>query len=348
MGSRLSHCWYVSQDASGNIGFFSPDDRTVAPLAVIEAAQPFTVRLVSFRVVNSYSTKYQNPFHRLHQKFARRGPDKSGNDVLIKSASWLGTSPRVERIHFYEDDVPFGKHRAALEYNVIFSCEDYNGSDQLWFSLEMFEIDVRENSTERRALADAFSGAAKMAGAVMPEVTAAMGFANVAFASLQKYISSLGDNDLILRENFEFVPQGGRGQYILREGTYVVFNTDVDGAQLMIPHEYSNRVYLKDGSEPDADYAVFEIERGVYPNREQILSQKVAGILTMMNQERADARVAGLQLVQAALNGQAIFQDLERYNELKAKEATTGLTAAEQERLKVLADKPSIQAFLNS
>jgi hypothetical protein len=133
----IGKVWYVGKKSDNTLAFVLPSDRSVNSDAVIEVAQPFTICLRSFRVANNYSTN-RIPFR------------AKGNDLLVRSTCALGDKPKVERMHFYEDNTRPGEYFSGLEYNVMYVCPDYDGKSRLWLSFEIWEIALQRHLIHSR------------------------------------------------------------------------------------------------------------------------------------------------------------------------------------------------------
>ena len=104
---------------------------------VIEAAQPFTVSMVTVVVSEDLD-----------------GIFRGRNDILVLTKSSLGEQPFVERIHYYEEEVPKGKPIRNMFADNVFVTDDYNGIDRLWLELNVVEVDT--DTGERKAAIKAF------------------------------------------------------------------------------------------------------------------------------------------------------------------------------------------------
>ena len=113
----------------------------------IESAQAFTVSMVTVVVAKDLD-----------------GILRGKNDILVLTKSSLGNQPFVERIHYYEQEVPKGRPICNMFADNVFVTDDYNGNDRLWLELNVLEIDT--DTGERKAGIKAFQSLAAMAGAV--------------------------------------------------------------------------------------------------------------------------------------------------------------------------------------
>lgn len=90
------------------------------------------------------------------------------NDILVLSKTSMGEEPLVERIHFFEEEVPKGHPIKHMLAENLFIADDYNGIDKLWLEINVLEIDT--NTGERKAAVKAFQSLAATAGAVFPAI----------------------------------------------------------------------------------------------------------------------------------------------------------------------------------
>jgi hypothetical protein len=95
-------------------------------------------------------------------------------------------------------------------------------------------------------------------------------------------------------------------------------------------------VYTPDGALYDGSYAVFELEREQYENRERELGQKAAKLMTELHGKGQSDEKAAVDFLLDTMESYDNYSKLQRAKELQAKDT---LTEAEQ---KLLGDLRSI------
>ena len=78
---------------------------------------------------------------------------RGDNDVLVLSAASLGEKPAVQRVHYYEEELPAGTVLKDFIAETMYVCDDYSGTDRLWMELNIVEVDT--DTGERKALLSA-------------------------------------------------------------------------------------------------------------------------------------------------------------------------------------------------
>lgn len=321
--------FYVGSDGR----FILPSDRTVDTDRAVSAAQSFTLSLESLRVVHDYG---DSVFKDLTKK--------SGNDLLVKSTVSLGARPKIDVIHFYEDDVPPGEPRSGFEYKVIYACDDFK-DERLWLFFQIWEIDIHPKGAN---IADSIISLAKVAGTAFPIMAPYAAAAGGVSKTIDWLRSQFTGNDRSILTTIDFMPlsrlKDSNCGNLLRFGTYVFFKSDTEGDRFILQ---GNRVFTKDGqADPDDDYAVLTLEPGHYEERKAVISQEIAETLTLMENHRTGAgdTSAALDAITSMIQAQERFQSVERYNELSAK--GDKLTAPEKELLAKIKSREDLKGYL--
>ncbi|MBO0797194.1 MAG: hypothetical protein J2P31_00065 [Blastocatellia bacterium] len=289
---------------------------------VIVAAQPFTVTMVNVVVAQDLD-----------------GFLRGKNDILILTRSSLGEQPFVERIHFYEEEIPKGKPINNLFADTVFVTDDYSGTDRLWLELNVLEIDT--NNDERKAAISAFRSLAATAGAVFP-VVASFAFASSSVASVvEKLFSAFAKDQDVVKVPLALHPGNPRpGKAPLQTGTFVVFSQPQDPAKYKLE---SNGQLTVNGQAPDVSYAVFNISADHQVSPNFVLSQRVATLLTQIDVGNPNSAKGTMEFLDDTLSEYSNFVKLKRYLELKRK---TNLTDEEKSLMQQIAQNQELQPFL--
>ena len=290
---------------------------------LLEAAQPFTASMVTVVVSEDLD-----------------GILRGRNDILVLTKSSLGEQPLVERIHYYEEEVPKGKPIRNMFADNVFVTDDYNGEDRLWLELNVVEVDT--DTGERKAAIKAFQSLATTAGAVFPVSVPYAFAASAAVGVIEKLVSALEKDTNVVKVPFALhsgIPRPGKAP--LQSGTYVVF------AQPQDPSKYKLQPngLLTSGSKPSkVSYAVFNLFPVKHVSPKFMISQKVATLLTQMKNGNTNSAVGTLEFLNNTLTQYSNYGKLNRYLELKAKES---LTAKEKALMLEIAKIEALKPFIS-
>jgi hypothetical protein len=291
----------------------------------IVAAQPFTVSLQSVVVAEELD-----------------GWPRGDNDLLLTTSAALGESPRVQRIHFYGDDI---KPKTVLKdfyAPTMFVSEDYSGTERLWLELKILEIDT--DTGERKVLTNAFSKLAAGAGTVFPVAMPYAALASGIVTAVEKLISALEKNVAAIDCPVTLYPpdrpDAGRP---LQTGRFVVFASETDGSKYQ--WEQGDTLALTGKETVDVSYAIFLVEAVKAVTPQWILSQKVATLLTQLEQGNDNSASNTLVFLDDTLTQYANFKDLSRYAELKAKDPAA-LSDQEKQLMAQIAKREILKQFL--
>jgi hypothetical protein len=265
---------------------------------------------------------------------------RGDNDILILTSASLGERPLVQRVHYYEDEVPPKTALKNFIAETMFVWDDYSGMDRLWLEVNIMEIDT--DTGERNALMNAFTNLAATGGAAFPALVpytmAACGIA----AAIEKLISALEKNVSVLRCPMTFYPPPRTGAPF-QTGSYVVFQTPVDGGNYRL--QPNQELETKSGSTLDKSYVVFTIEAVKADSPQWLISQRVATLLTQLERGNPNTPAASLDFLTDTLKQYSNFLSLRRYIELKKKDVNR-LTQAERDLMDRIAEREDLLPFL--
>jgi hypothetical protein len=286
------------------------------------AAHPFTVSLKSVMVADDLD-----------------GWPRGDNDLLLMSDSALGERPIVRRIHHYAEEIPPKTVLRDFFAETVFVCDDYSASERLWLELKVVEVDT--DTGDRKALTNAFT---KVGGAVFPTTLPYAALGSGVVMAVEKLISALESNVGVIECPMALYPPDRPDAGMpLQTGTYVVFSQQVDGAEYaFIPGFELRRV---DDKEVKVGYAVFTIGavKGISP--QWVISQKVATLLTQIDQGNDTAAKGTIDFLADILQQYSNFRALKRYAELKAKDPFA-LTEEEKQLMERIAKMDGLAPFL--
>lgn len=315
--------WYVPFDTRDLLSACEPHPG-VAPIG---ATQPFTVALRSVRI----EANPESPLHHvLH----------GDSDILILSSTALGTQPVVRRVHYYADHLPAKTVLDNFMAEAMYVCPDYSGHDHLWLEVRVMAVDA--DPKHRQDLVGKFDALASTAGSIFPVVLPYTMIATSLTTAIEKFVEATGENKAVLRCDVSLNP-AGHGYQLLRPGSYVLFDRAVVGGDYRLGDD--EQLATADGSDVDVSYAVFIVDTVNAPSPEWVMSQRVATLLTQLDQGNPNADTASVGFLNDTLTLYGNFRDLQRYQELKQKDPGA-LTAAEKGLMARLAQRPELQPFL--
>lgn len=280
----------------------------------ILAAQPFTIELRTVMV----------------------GPDldswpRGDNDVLISTTSKLGIEPKVDRVHFYREEIAAQITLGPFFGRTIYLCDDYDGKSTFWMELKVLEVD--QDLGDREELVNAFGQMVDTVGAIFPVAlpyTAAAGILSKASHNLIKVFE---ENKAVIECPMTFYGPGRVGTP-LQVGTYVAFSDEVDGTDFELEPDF--KLNWKAGTQwtGDLSYAVFTIERFQDFPAEYIISQRVAKLLTQLDRGNPKVIKSSFEFATETLRGYSVYKDLYRLKKLDKKSNRTPEEAARLEQLR--------------
>lgn len=295
----------------------------------IKPAQSFTVSLNSVVVNENF------------ESFLR-----GKNDIMILSKSSLGGDPAVERVHFFEKEIPVGQPISNLFSGNIYIADDYSGIDTLWFEINVLEID--KDTGERESTVNAFQSLAGTAGAVFPAIIPYTFAASSLAKVITGLISALEKNDNIIKHSIRYYPPNNsqrRGKAPLQAGQYVLFRTPLDASGAVL--ENNGLIKFKETTATDS-YAVFDITPSININPAFIINQKIATLMTQINSAKnGNALESTMKFLNETLVDYSNFRKLERYIDLNEK-PVSDLTDEEKELMEKIKTVDDLKPFLRS
>lgn len=313
--------WHVDPTTKGLVSAY-----VIQPSAKqLVAAQPFTVSLKTVMVADDLD-----------------GWPRGDNDLLLTTSSSLGEAPKVQRVHFYAEEIKAKTVLKNFFAETIFICDDYSATDRLWLELKILEIDT--DTGERKALTNAFSKIAAVAGSVFPVAMPYAALASGVAAAIDKLVSALEKNVSAIECPIALYPPDRPDAGMpLQTGTFVVFSQEVDGTEYRF--EPGLTVSRVDGNYVDVAYALFTVEAVKSVSPKWVISQKVATLLTQIEQGNENSAAGTIDFLTDTLQQYSNFKDLQRYADLKTKE-TAKLTAEEIHLMEQIAKREELKPFL--
>ncbi len=266
----------------------------------IEAVEAFTISLVSCRIAEDLD-----------------GFLRGGNDILIASKSAIGSSPQVERIHYFKKDVPAGEMITDLFANNVLIVDEYTGKERLWLEINIVEVDTDDG--ERQATITALQSLVERTGAAFPVLAPyAYPFSRV-ISAINKIFSRLQRDQEVIRVPFSLYPsnQITRGRAPLQAGVYVIFPEPQYGNAFKM--DDSGVLWTTEDRQADVTYATFAVVPGQSVSQEYLRNQKLATLLTQIRADNDNSDRSTFDFLQDTLKDYQNFRMLERYHELQTK-----------------------------
>jgi hypothetical protein len=269
------------------------------------------------------------------------GWPRGNNDLLLTTSSSLGEAPKVQRVHYYAEEIKAKTVLKNFFAETMFVCEDYSATDKLWLELRVLEIDT--DTGERKALNNSFSKLAATAGAVFPVAMPYAALASGVATAIEKLVSALEENKSAIECPLALYPPDRPDAGMpLQTGTFVVFSQEVDGTEYQF--EPAQTIKRADGKEVNIAYAIFTIEAVKRVSPKWVISQKVATLLTQIEQGNDNSAAGTIDFLSDTLQQYSNYKDLVRYSELKSNAAN--LTEEEKQLMEQIAKRAELKPFL--
>lgn len=313
--------WIVNSTTKGLVSAYDiqPTEKQLV------AAKPFTVSLKTVMVAEDLD-----------------GWPRGDNDLLLTTSSSLGEAPEVQRVHFYAEEIKAKTVLKTFFAETMFVCEDYSATDRLWLKLKVLEIDT--DTGERKALTNAFTKLATVAGSVFPVAMPYAGLAAGVAMAIDKLISALEKNVSAIECPVAlYPPDRPNAGMPLQTGTYAVFSQETDGTKYLL--EPGLTLKRADGKDIDIAYAIFQIEAVKAVSPKWVISQKVATLLTQIAQGNDKTAAGTIDFLTDTLQQYSNFKDLRRYAGLKEKDPAK-LTEEEKQLMDQIGKRGELKPFL--
>lgn len=264
---------------------------------ILKASQ-FSVRLSGVRIGKSMD----NEAWKLRKK-----PSKT-NDLLILSNFQVGSSPLVQRFHYFKEKQPIGEHMDGFFNSLIYSHSDFKDT-HITLQIQAFDVDSYSGIKE------IFTGLSNMAGntAVTFPVLAPYLPGLQAAGSLLELLDKIDKHDLIMESNLKLeVTEENIGAQLLQAGHWVYFDEPQDdGLEL----DSNLRVV---GKINESSYAIYSIRKEEAQEPQWELSQKIATLLSELNGKGSSGKAA-IEFLRETMDGYSRYKKITRHQELAAK-----------------------------
>jgi hypothetical protein len=266
---------------------------------------------------------------------------RGDNDVLVLSAASLGEKPAVQRVHYYEEELPAGTVLKDFIAETMYVCDDYSGTDRLWMELNIVEVDT--DTGERKALLSAFKSFAVTAGAVFPATLPYSMAASGIFSAIEKLVSALETDEPALKVPVTLYPPDRMGAPLQR-GSFVVFANPVEGGDYEL--QANGELAMKSGGAVVTTYVVFTAEPVKVVSPEWIISQRVATLLTQITEGNRNTAKGSVDFLNDTLQLYSNFSDLRRYLGIMKRKEQGSMTAEEKALMDRIGVREELKPFL--
>ena len=264
------------------------------------------------------------------------------NDLMIVSSFQTGTSPTVQRIHFYKRKQEINQWVGNFFKTLVCSFSDFSYS-HVTLRTQVYDIDDYEKYKD---LFSAISQASGSVSVTFPVIAAYTAAAIPAVSSIFEFVNSLDQHDKILDDNLRLeITQENTGSQILQTGHWIYFREPQDEDEGL---KVNSILQVVDANNNDNDlfkkgsYAVYSIRAQEAEEPQWEIDQKVAKLLSEL-EGKGNSGKAAIEFVRDTVEAYSKFKKLQRIQELQDK---TTRTKEEEDLLKKLKSDKSIEPFL--
>jgi hypothetical protein len=308
----------------------------------ITAGKQFNIKLKTARITKNYDEELSLG-------------DGKDNDLLILSNTHLEGQPKIQRIHYYENNVERGKLLDDFPSEVVFSCNSYQ-EGTLFFGIEILEIDDLD-SDQRSKLKGFFQETAiNKASQVFPIIfpyvkvgaKVAGGLWQLFGKPNQKPYAGVLEEDVCLYASGRITANTNSEESPLRYGKYTLVNKAIDGSQYELDRYKLQLKSEPDKIEKDLAYAVLSLDEGTASSEDFETPTRVAMLLAEINGNDSERVSSSIDYFGKKLEPYWNFKDLETYLNLLERERSREVLSPQETKLKEeISRRPALQRFLS-
>lgn len=303
--SNTNEWWFASEDMP--TGYSKLRDLTMAGSDDyhFDEAQKFTVLV--------------------HGLWVREKKDlTSGNDLVVVSKHQMGERPSVDKLHFYQANVPPNRYEGSFFHPVVYATQDYRSSDgKITLEVGVYDEDGLSGG-EATALQTAIQGAATAAAIAFPVFAPYAGLASGVVSATVQLINNLNQHDRIIRSriDLDFNKPTNRGYKLFQTGFFVCFAQPVDATDLWFGS--TGKVYTQASNAQhwveykETSYIVLRVVRDFLQSPDYVIDEKAATLMSELTGKQ-DRATNSLNFLRDTLNAYNSYRRLQRYVELKNK-----------------------------
>lgn len=268
---------------------------------------------------------------------------KDSNDLLARSWTCYGKQPSIERVHFFQKDIPNDPQNPVtdLQAEYVFATRDYD-DDRIRIRLQIMEIDKGLDVSS--SLGDEIKGIAGQLGAVFPSILPFIGAASRLLVDLERLFSKKQENKAVFDVVLDLSGGPDTGETRLRYGAYVLFKQKVTGIKYKLDNFQLRLTAPGQSNVLFDDYIVIKVAPTFREsdNFDELLSnQQIAAVLSQLDDEDKDnnqKKQEHFEFLKATIANSRMLRELDYYIELKRK---AELTEPQKKRLQELGEKLS-------
>lgn len=321
--SEGQHWWYHPLHISTNdeqnkllpnaTEYYGADEKEKSA-AKIASASEFSIELTSVFVDKSYDDE--------RRMFLReRGKT---NDLLVVTTYQTGTSPPVQRVHYFKEGQEIGVVLRDLFKSLVCSFSDFKDSHVI-LQPQVYDIDKYDDIKE--GLARIFSVAQNVVVA-FPVFAPYVAMGKTIGESLTTLLENMDEHDMIMDSNLKLrISDERTGANLLQTGHWIYFDEPQKPGLRLSPNL---DLLNEDGTRfRKCSYVLYSIrkQQAQEPNWE--VDQKVAKLLSELNGKGASGR-APIDFLRETIEGYSNYKKLKRFVELKDKKTRDVLSEDEQ------------------
>ncbi len=280
----------------------------------------------------------------LESFYVKEKLEDSGNDLLVRSWIKYGGEPTVERIHFFQKDVPEDFLGENLPAEHMFSKQDHSEDNRVSITLEITEID--RGLKANKSISENISEVTNTFGGVFPAILPFIGMASNVVGLLGKLSALMEKNTQVFQSTIDLYAKDSF-ETPLRYGAYIFFLQEVKAAMYKLL-DLKLKPASKQIDSPLHDYVVIKIVPGIIhsgstTDDELLMNQQLASVLSQLDEgEKKDdgKRQQHLHFLQETIKAAHNMKELDYFYRLKRKKKL-GITLNEtqQKRFLEIAEK---------
>jgi hypothetical protein len=323
-----SNWWFVPEILGDELNNLRPlPDEHINGSQEIKKASALTIYLHSV-----YVTTSRDP-----QGKVKKRPGNS-NDLFISSNHKTGSSPKVQRIHYYKDREPINRLFSNFFVSVIYSTKDFK-YDIFNLNIQVYDID---NYDKYKEILSAISGMGNSLAVNFPALSPFAAITIPGANGILNLIDKIDEHDKIIDDTLRLeIAQPNIGAAILQTGNFIYFNqSQKEGLKF----DSTKKIVKENGdSFTECDYVVISIRNTeIEEINEWEKDQKAAKLMSEL-QGKGTSGKAAVEFVKDTIDGYNNFRNLQRIAELEKKQSPT---AQESALLSKLKQDPALIPFL--
>jgi hypothetical protein len=296
--------WFVPEILGDELNKLRPlPDEPINGSVEIKKASALTIYLHSVYVATSNDPKGT----------VKKRPGNF-NDLFISSNHKTGSTPKVQRIHYYKDKEPINKLYSNFFDSVIYSTKDFK-YDIFHLNIQVYDID---NYDKYKEVLSAISGMGNSLAVNFPALSQITAIAIPGANGILNLIDKINEHDKIIDDTLRLeIAQPNIGTVILQTGNFIYFNQPQKEG---LKFDSTKRVVNENGdSFTGCDYAVVSIRNTEIEEINKWEKDQKAAKLMSELQGKGTSGKAAVEFVKDTVEGYNNYRNLQRITELEKK-----------------------------